>query len=207
MPCPSCGHQDADAADACGQCGFSLQQLMGVLGSRQVHAEPLIDLASCLSIADTQAVHVLLDAFERRFPQVAVTTFLGDLPGGINPAMAGVWLLNHARLERCGQPREARFALALIINPVTGRAGLATGFALEEALPSPFIRSLLAKAAPLLWHREHARAIRLVVDGLDQTLRRYGHARRRLISGASVGRHLGLHPIERQPRSREAPQP
>lgn len=135
-----------------------------------------------------------LDLFERRFPQVAVTVFLGDLPAGINPAMAGVWLLNQGVLERQGQPRQATYALAIIINPVTAQAGVATGYALETALPAHSIRTLLGRASPALWHREHAKGVQMILAGLDKALRKHGAPRRRLINLAAVGRFLGLRP-------------
>lgn len=205
MPCPSCGFHNVHAADGCRHCGFHLEQVKRLLGYRQVTAEPLIDHACCLSIADAQAVRMALDAFERRFPQVAITVFLGDLPEGINPAMAGVWLLNQAELERFGKVRQSSFALALIINPVTGQAGIATGYALEDILPPATIQALLGRASPLLWHREHARAIGLMVDDLDKTMRRQGRAHRRQMIASTVGRLLGLRPAERQ--QEEAPAP
>ena len=196
MQCPSCGHPDAKAADDCGRCGFNLGALDGLLGSRQVTVDPLIDLASCLNIADAQKVRTLLDAFERRFPQIAITVFIGDLPSGVNPAMAGMWLINHASLERQGQAREGSFAVAVIINPVTSQAGVATGYAVEEALSSAGLHAWLSRAAPLLWHQEHAKAIRLIVDGIDQTLRAHGQARRRQISAVPAEPHLGLPALE-----------
>ena len=205
MICPSCGHEDTPDTGACQGCGFSLAHLHALLGSRQVTAEPLIDHASCLSIVDNQAARALLDAFERRFPQVAITTFLGDLPAGVNPAMAGVWLLNQARLERLGQVRECRFGVAVIVNPVAGQAGIAVGYALEAVITPELTATLLSRASPLLWHREHAKAIALIVAGIDKALRSGGKARRRFFGGLGVGRHLGLQPVELARREASLP--
>lgn len=174
------------------ECGYSLAVTQGVVGCGRVSVEQLIDHGACLGAADRRVLTDRIDAFERRFPQVACTVFLGGLPVGVSAAEAGFWLVNHAVFQRAGGEREAGWALAVIIDPGSGEAALAAGYALEWVVTERVLNVALMAAAPHLQHREYVKATEHVLGDLDHRLRRLGRECIRSASGAANTSHLGL---------------
>jgi hypothetical protein len=164
------------------------------IGRDSVTVGRLIDHGACLGQVERRELRDDIDAFERRFPQVACTVFLGGLPTGVNAAEAAFWLVNHAVFLREGGARSAYWAIVLIVDPGGGEAALAMGYALEALMPSELGHSLLAMTTPHLLHREYVRATRHVLGGIDQRLRRLGQERLRgsVPAPASNKSHLGL---------------
>jgi hypothetical protein len=166
-----------------------LQQL---LGDQQVKIERLIDHARCLPMKDAQRLEHCLDTFERRFPQLHVVVFLGGLLSDVTSAEAGFWLLNQGVCERPSGLRPGRWGLAVIIDPVEKRAGLALGYSLEACLPASFGVELLKRAQVHLAHDEYVRAVDAVLSGLDRKLRSHGSPQRRTSPAGKSNTHPNL---------------
>lgn len=194
MICPHCFTTVSTGVSACGQCGCNLDAVQQCIGRDSVTVGSLIDHGACLGQVERRELTDAIDAFERRFPQVACTVFLGGLPAGVNSAEAAFWLVNHAVFLREGGARSAVWALVLIIDPGVGESAIGMGYALEAVMPVGLANSLLAAAAPHLLHREYVRAIQHVLGGIDPRLRRLGRERLRgsLPAQASNKTHLGL---------------
>lgn len=193
MICPSCGIPSSASDSGCEYCGFHVDALRRLLGANQVRLERLTNQAQALRLSDAQLLERRIDDFEHRFPQITVSVFLGELPHGIDPASAAVWLLNQGIMIRHDAVQSNRHSIVLIVNPRAAQAGIAVGYGLEHVLPRVFLRSLLAGVCPLLWHREFGKALRHALDGMDSRLRKLGKAQPRhgRVSGP-VGSHLGL---------------
>lgn len=165
-----------------------------MLGDQQVKVERLIDHARCLALKDSQRLEHCLDELERRFPQIHVVVFLGGLLPGVTAAEAGFWLLNQGVCLGLSGALPNRWGVAIIIDPVERRAGLAVGYALEACLPTGFGTELLQRAAVHLAHDEHVRAVDALLACLDRKLRSLGAARRRTVAPGNTRSdpHLGL---------------
>jgi hypothetical protein len=172
-----------------------LARTEALLGSHLVQVQKaVIDPLHSLRLADVQLLERLIDDFERRFPRVTFSVFVGDLPGGLGVSEAAVWLLNHAVIERRGTPMTSSWGILLVINPQVAQAGLAVGYALECVLPFGVLQSLLNSERHHLWHREFERSVRGLLDGIESRLRAVGAARRRVVHPSPVRAqdHLGL---------------
>lgn len=179
----------------CPGCGYELGRTEAVLGAHLVQMQKaVIDPLHSLRLADVQLLERSIDDFERRFPKVTFSVFVGDLPEGLGVCEAAVWLLNHAVIERRGAQVSADWSILLVINPKVSQAALAVGYALEDALPVGVLQSLLNNVRHHLWHREFERSVRGLLDGIDSRLRTVGSARRRVVhpSPARAQDHLGL---------------
>ena len=185
----------AFSGHSCPACGYELARTEALLGSHLVQVQKtVIDPLHALRLADVQLLERLIDDFERRFPRVTFSVFVGDLPGELGVSEAAVWLLNHAVTERRGAPVVLSWGILLVINPKAAQAGLAVGYALESALPAGVLRSLLGNVRHHLWHREFERSVKILLDGIDVRLRAAAQARRRMVRSSPVRAqdHLGL---------------
>ena len=207
--CPRCRSPLRLGGACCDRCGCHLGRLQQMLGDQQVKVERLIDHARCLALKDFQRLEHCLDEFERRFPQIHAIVFLGGLLSGVSAAEAGFWLLNQGVCTRPSGTMPNRWGLAVIIDPVERRAGLAMGYALEACLPAGFGSEMLQRAAVHLAHDEHVRAVDALLACLDRKLRSQGSARRRTVLPGTqrTDPHLGLEVLpEAAPVPAQSPQ-
>ncbi len=208
MSCPFCGAYPPASAAFCAGCGFSLRGLQAVVGEHRVQlADSLIDPAKTLRLTEFQDLSHHVDEFERRFPQVKVTVFLGDLPTGVDARGAAIWLVNQGAVTRQGVPHPAEWTVALIINPNQSHASIGVGYALESLLPAEKISELLAGVSHHLRHREYGRAVRGLLNSCQQCFMGAGKPRARRLpdARASEGDHLGLPPMKVEAREPAEP--
>lgn len=209
LTCPRCRSPLGLGGARCDRCGCDLGQLQQLLGDQQVKVERLIDHARCLPLRDSQRLEHCLDEFERRFPQVHAIVFIGGLLPGVTAAEAGFWLLNQGVCHRSSGLLSNRWGLAVIIDPVERRAGLAMGYALEACVPAGFSAEMLQRAAVHLAHDEHVRAVDALLASLDRKLRSLGAARRRTVLRGQTDPdpHLGLELMPHPANSSARPHP
>lgn len=169
----------------------------------------LIDHARCLALKDFQRLEHRVDTFERRFPQLNVVVFLGALLPSVTAAEAGFWLLNQGIAERSSGLRVSRWGLAVIVDPVERRAGVAMGYGLEACLPHNFAHDMLQAALVHLSHDEYVRAVDAMFMTLDRRLRSQGAAQRRTPAPCPPASqpHLGLAVVSAEGRRASVPQP
>lgn len=179
MTCPRCGMASALASPSCSSCGFSLAEVERRLGSHTVEINRLVDTQHLLRLRETTRLESLLDEFERRFPQVFFTVFVGVLPGGVTAAEGGFWLLNHGVRTCQGVVRMRENGIALVIDPSTHEASLSFGYGVEACISAEKGRELLRTASAALWHGDHGRAVAIIVKGIDRLLRSQTQPRRR----------------------------
>lgn len=188
-------------ASACQLCAFDLASVQHLIGNQIVAAPHLIDQGDCIPLKDRQAINEAVDVFERRFPQIACTLFVGALLPSVAATEAAFWLINHARFDRPRGSRSPDWAVVCITDPVSGQAGLAFGYALESLLPTQAARQMLGAAEPHFTHREYARATKSMLAPLDKWLRSRGRARLRPSDGKqdAAASHLGLKIVSQLP--------
>ncbi|GAA5144389.1 hypothetical protein GCM10023213_34530 [Prosthecobacter algae] len=120
--------------------------------------ERLTDNSNALSLREQRQLEVVLDDFERSFPQCFFAVYLGVLPTMITARDLGFWLINHGAFHTQQIAKRNDFGCALVIDSQRGIAALTLGYALEpyvseadvtlllEQVRSPLIRQLYGLA-------------------------------------------------------------
>src|SRR6476661_8492073 len=98
MRCPHCYAEVSPGGDACG-CGFSAAAIRTFLGSEWIRLDRITDASHRLNLRDTRQLEMVLDQFERCFPQVFFGVYLGPLPTELTVADFGFWLINHGAFQ------------------------------------------------------------------------------------------------------------
>lgn len=198
MYCPHCSAHVTAEANRCQQCGFSAGHLHRTIGSQWVRLQRVTDAAQCLRLEDHRHLEVLLNDFERSFPQLFFAAYLGVLPASLNVSELGFWLLNQGAFETPSLIRRNDFGLLLVIDPTTRQFSLTAGYALEGLFRHDRVIKLLKAAGKDLAKGAFAAAIARVCDECSRLLRKAG---RRTTwtpaeqTGAENLGHLGLEPL------------
>lgn len=136
MKCPHCHASVQPLQNSCSACGFSAGLLHSYLGNQWVRLERITDAAHCLRLEDARKIEIVLDDFERSFPQVFFAAYLGVLPKVMSVAELGFWLLNQGAFNTHSVDRRNDFGMVLVVDPSTHTASLSLGYAIEGWLGS-----------------------------------------------------------------------
>ena len=131
MKCPRCQASVIPEQTICSACGFSATLLHNYLGNQWVRLERITDAAHCLRLEDTRRAEIILDDFERSFPQAFFAVYLGSLPNNLNVAELGFWLLNQGAFNTHSVSRRNDFGIVLVVDPAAHTASITLGYAIE----------------------------------------------------------------------------
>lgn len=165
----------------CNHCGFSDSALGAYLGQDWIRLERLTDNAHCLRLEETRQIEVLLDDFERQFPQSFLALYFGALPPKLNPLELGMWLLNHGAFSTHQFAKRNDFGIVCVIDPVAQRHGIAVGYALESIFASTEVEKMLSSMVPALKEGKWAAATEFAIAECAAHLRQTGKGRRRRV--------------------------
>ncbi len=143
MKCPRCNAPVSPLQNACAGCGFSAALLHSYLGNQWVRLERITDAAHCLRLEDARSTEVVLDDFERVFPQAFFAAYLGVLPSGLTVAELGFWLLNQGAFNTHSVNRRNDFGIVLVVDPTAQTASITLGYAIEKCFSARAINYLL----------------------------------------------------------------
>ena len=141
MKCPRCQASVTPEQVSCPACGFSATLLHNYLGNQWVRLERITDVAHCLRLEDARRAEIILDDFERSFPQAFFAVYLGVLPGNLTVAELGFWLLNQGAFNTHSVSRRNDFGIVLVVDPVAKTACMTLGYAIESC----FSRNVIAQ--------------------------------------------------------------
>lgn len=175
MKCPHCEYPLSTPLPACPQCGFSAEALGTYLGDHWVRLERITDAAHCLRLEDSRQCEVMMDDFERVFPQAFFAVYLGMLPTGLNVAELGFWLLNQGAFNTPLIQKRNDFGVVMVVDPVSKNLAVTLGYAIEGYFDSKTLTSLLQAVGEKLRSQQYGPAIELAIQRVSQVLR--GHAR------------------------------
>lgn len=161
-------------AGECSHCGFSVRSIRALLGAEWVRLERLTDNGHCLSLKEHRHLEVVLDEFERTFPQCFFAVYLGSLPPMITARDLGFWLINHGAFHTREMAKRNDFGCALVLDDSRQTLALTVGYALEPHLSEEEIQRILKQTVPHLSHRQMGSAIERVVELTVQTLSKAG---------------------------------
>ncbi|MHB1078294.1 MAG: TPM domain-containing protein [Prosthecobacter sp.] len=143
MKCPRCQARVRSEQTTCSACGFSATLLHSYLGNQWVRLERITDAAHCLRLEDTRRLEIILDDFERSFPQAFFAIYLGTLPNTLNVAELGFWLLNQGAFNTPSVSRRNDFGIVLVVDPSAQTACITLGYAIENCFSPKIITRMM----------------------------------------------------------------
>ncbi|HRH95167.1 MAG TPA: hypothetical protein PLB55_04500 [Prosthecobacter sp.] len=184
--------------NTCSACGFSATLLHGYLGNQWVKLERITDAAHCLRLEDARKVEIILDDFERSFPQAFFAAYLGVLPKGLSVAELGFWLLNQGAFNTHSVSRRNDFGVVLVVDPAEQTASITLGYAIERCFDGGMVTRMLQTAGAHLKKGALGKAIGIVCNRCGDTLRK--HARHMtwqpdVSTVEGVPSNMGLQPL------------
>lgn len=212
MNCPRCFAPSAPEQNVCSACGFSAVTLHRLIGNQWVRLERITDAAHCLRLGDLRRCEVVLDDFERSFPQAFFAAYLGILPVDVNVAELGFWLLNQGAFNTHLVSRRNDYGIVLTADPSSQTVALTFGYAIEGYFTTRRLQKLLAEVGGHLAAGAFGPAIETACRRAAEVLRRHARSIRwtpesGLESG--VPPHMGLTPLRggHRPARPESAQP
>lgn len=173
MKCPRCCAKATPGQNSCPGCGFSATLLHSYLGNQWVRLERLTDAAQCLRLEEVRKIEIVLDDFERSFPQAFFAAYLGVLPSGLNVAELGFWLLNQGAFNTQSVNRRNDFGIVLVIDPAAHMASLTLGYAIEKWFGEGLTTRLLQTAGTHLSQGAFGPAIQATCGRCAEVLRHH----------------------------------
>lgn len=171
MKCPSCGNVLATPEPRCPHCKLSLQRLDIKFGTVPRHSRYLSDRSGRLALNEMHALRGALRRFEKKFPQVLLSVFVGELARGASVSEYAFWLANRARFSSVHKTYADNFDMLLVIDVVGKAASLTTGYGLERHIAEEDLQAALDEISPRLRHGRIAEGIRGCVQFLADRLR------------------------------------
>lgn len=159
------------AAEECPHCRLTLRQLDLKFGAIPLHSRYLTDRAECLPMAELKKLMRLLQAFDKKFPQLLFSVFIADLPPRRNTHEFAFWLANRGRFNRLDAVGADNFDLLLVIDVGTKSAALTAGYGLEDHLSETDLKDALSAGFPHFRDGDIAGGIRACLEWMTQHLR------------------------------------
>lgn len=184
--------------NACSACGFSAVTLHRLIGNQWVRLDRITDAAHCLRLEDSRRCEVVLDDFERSFPQAFFAAYLGILPLDVNVAELGFWLLNQGAFNTPLVSRRNDYGIILAIDPSAKTIALSFGYAIESYFDSKSTQKLLAEIGGQLAAGAFGKAIETACRRCGEVLKRHARSVQwkpgTNLEGGTVP-HMGLTPL------------
>lgn len=208
MKCPRCQASVRSEQNTCSACGFSATLLHNHLGNQWVRLDRITDAAHCLRLEDTRRLEIILDDFERSFPQAFFAVYLGSLPTNINVAELGFWLLNQGAFNTHSVSRRNDFGLVLVVDPAAKTASITLGYAIEPCFSPKALNQMMHSLGSHLRKGAFSMAIEASCSRAGDVLRRHAQAMRwqpdATVMADSIA-DIGLQPLRGGHRSATRP--
>lgn len=204
MNCPRCQATASAQRNTCAACGFSAALLHGYLGNQWVRLERITDAAHCLRLEDMRRDEVVLDDFERTFPQAFFAAYLGVLPNSVNVAELGFWLLNQGAFNTHSFSRRNDFGIVLVVDPATQTASLTLGYAIEGYFDGGVVDRILQTTGSHLKQGAYGAAIENACARCGEQLRKQARSME-WQPDASTAADMGLQPLRGGHKSSSRP--
>lgn len=204
MKCPRCHASVHAEQTTCSECGFSAAFLHNYLGNQWVRLERITDAAHCLRLEDMRRAEIILDDFERSFPQAFFAVYLGTLPNNLNVAELGFWLLNQGAFNTHSVSKRNDFGIVLVVDPAAKTACITLGYAIEHCFSPAIITRLMQTVGGHLRQGAFGAAIEASCTHAGKVLRKHARHMQWQPDAALVGDtvpDMGLQPLRGGHRS------
>lgn len=170
--CPRCVQTIHRAAVACPHCGFDMSAGDALFGEDDVRLAALSDAAGVLRAKERKHVRLLMNEFERRFPQLFFAVYLGAFEEVSHLRQFGFWLLNRGAFVDVEVARPNACGLLLCVDVSGKAAGLSYGYSLHPFLTEEDTFGVLSAGHPFFLQGEYLEGIEAVMRKLSAKLKR-----------------------------------
>ncbi|MEP6808956.1 MAG: TPM domain-containing protein [Chthoniobacterales bacterium] len=171
MKCPACATLLPTPVPRCPQCKLSLQRLDLKFGLVPRHSRYLSDRSGALALPEMDALRKDLRLFEKKFPQILLSVLVTELPIGTKVNEYSFWMANRARFSSVEKTQNDNFDLLLVIDVVSKKAALVSGYGLEPYVSEEDLQDALQPTAAPLRAGKIADGIRACIEALTAILR------------------------------------
>ena len=205
MKCPHCFNSIPEASCARCECGFSASALNSYLGDYWVRLERITDASQCLRLEDIRQVELLMDDFERAFPQAFFAIYMGSLPHGLNVSELGFWLLNQGAFNTPSLQKRNDFGVVMVVDPASKNLGLSLGYSIEAYFDEKrVLPSILQAIAAKLRTHDYGGAIQQAIHEVTQVLRKKARQAPWKPDSAPVSPVLAVEPLRKGHQDRSS---
>lgn len=170
--CPRCVQRIHRSAVTCPHCGFDIADVDAVYGAENVRLEVLSDAAGLLRAKERKQMRLLIKEFERVFPQLFFSVYLGAFEEKSQLRQFGFWLLNRGAFVDVEVSRPNECGILLTVDAVGKTAGLTYGYALHPFLDEEVTFKALSAGHPFLLQGMYYKGIEAILKRLSLSLRR-----------------------------------
>lgn len=143
-----------------------------LFGADDVRLAALSDAAGVLRAKERKEVRLLMNEFERRFPQLFFAVYIGAFEEVSHLRQFGFWLLNRGAFVDVEVSRPNACGVLLSIDVSGKAAGLTYGYSLHPFLDEDDTFSALSIGHPYFLQGQYYKGIENVLRKLDRTLAR-----------------------------------
>ena len=195
MRCPRCVQKIHLAATSCPHCGFTVEQADELFGDQDVSLQKFSDPAGAMRMKERKPMRKLMERFEKRFPQLFVSVYLGAFEEMTSIRQFGFWLLNRAAFSDVDVNRPNENGILIVVDVTAKTAGVTYGYSLLPYLDDESTFNALSAAHPYLIQGEFLQAIDLTIRKLETTLKKGWRRAKR--NPEKVLGEIGQNPVAR----------
>ncbi len=160
------------AATSCPHCGFTVEHADELFGDQDVVLQKFSDPAGVLRMKERKPMRKLMERFEKKFPQLFVSVYLGAFEEMTSIRQFGFWLLNRAAFTDVDVDRPNENGILIVVD-VTGKtAGITYGYSLLPYLDDESTFDALSAAHPYLIQGEFLQSIDHTIRKIEATLKK-----------------------------------
>lgn len=177
--CPRCVQRIHRSAAGCPHCGFDMKDVDELFGEEDVRVAAFSDAAGALRAKERKEVRLLMNEFERRFPQLFFSVYIGAFEEVSHLRQFGFWLLNRGAFVDVEVSRPNACGILLAIDVSGKAAGVTYGYALHPFLDEDDTFAALSVGHPFFLQGLYYKGIEAVMKKLERVLvRRAKRARK-----------------------------
>lgn len=149
-----------------------MAEVDALFGDEDVILKKFSDAAGVLRRKERDEMRKMLERFEKKFPQLFFSIYVGAFDEVPSLRQFGFWLLNRAAYSdvEVSRPNENGILLTLDVNGKT--AAMTFGYAVMPYLDEDSTFDALSAAHPFLLQGEYLRAFRAILGKTEQTLKK-----------------------------------
>jgi uncharacterized membrane protein YgcG len=166
-----------EATASCEYCHASLRKFDLKFGVAPKYLGAITDPGQLLSPAERRRLSRLLALFQRKFPQITLAVYLGEVPAGALIGEYTFWLANRMHFSAMEAAGEKNFDLLLVVN-TAGEAGLSAGYGLERLVGEEDLSRALDAGTEAFAAERWAAGIERCVECLIERLRDLGEKKK-----------------------------
>ena len=141
-----------------------------LFGEDDVRVAALSDTAGALRAKERKEIRLLMNEFEKRFPQLFFAVYIGAFEEVSHLRQFGFWLLNRGAFVDVEVSRPNACGILLSIDVSGKAAGLTYGYSLHPFLDEDDTFTALSVGHPLFLQGQYFKGIEVVMNKLERTL-------------------------------------